>query len=225
MKTVRLIEVFNFTWQGEARDSGKKMLLLRFKRCNRVFNENSCEFCDTKIKMKISQESEYPINDLQLMIEENNLAVLISGGEPTFDLNLHGTVNIINNTKSYLYNVETNGYQLPELISQVNKNKNVRYVLSPKLFSYEDVTFYKDLIEKVKDNEKVDIKLVYQGSVFNDNFLDYLTEIKFDNNRIWLMPEGTTREDLLHNAPKVFDAAEKYKTNFSSREHIVYQFT
>ena len=38
------------------------------------------------------------------------------------------------------------------------------------------------------------------------------------------MPEGKTREELINNSPKVFDVAEKYKTNFSSRDHIIYGF-
>ena len=59
---------------------------------------------------------------------------------------------------------------------------------------------------------------------FNNRFLDFLTEIKFNNNRIFLMPEGKTREELINNSPKVFDVAEKYKTNFSSRDHIIYGF-
>ena len=48
--------------------------------------------------------------------------------------------------------------------------------------------------------------------------------INFDNHRIFLMPEGTTKEEILAHAPIVFDAAEKYKVNFTSRDHIIYNF-
>ena len=219
MRTVRLIENFNFTWQAEGPDSGKKMLLLRFKRCNR-----SCIWCDTNVKMKMVQEAEYSIQDIQSMVEENNLGVMITGGEPTFGLNLSGTIDIINNTKSYLYNVETNGIQLPELISAVHKYKNIKYILSPKLFNKTDLEFYVDLTKKIKDNDKVFIKLVYEGSYENSGFLNFLQQENFDNNRIWLMPQGKTRDEIIKNSPKVFDAAEKYKTNFSSREHIIFDF-
>ena len=94
MKTVRLIEFFNWTWQGEAEDSGKKMLLLRFKHCNRAHGYleknglTACHFCDTLVKMNVIQEAEYSIKDIQTAIEANNLAVMISGGEPGFGLNL-----------------------------------------------------------------------------------------------------------------------------------------
>jgi len=42
--------------------------------------------------------------------------------------------------------------------------------------------------------------------------------------RVWLMPKGTTRSDLITNAGPVFDACEKYNFNFSSRSHIMFGF-
>ena len=230
MNTVRLIECMNYTWQAECEDAGKKMLLLRFKYCNRAHGYleknklTACLFCDTLIKMNIGVEAEYLITDLQNMIAENDLGVLISGGEPSFGNNLLSTLDIVNLTNSYLYNIETNGCSLEKLIDGIDKDKNVKYMLSPKIFNKNDYNFYVELVNKIKDNDKVKIKLVYEGSEYNIKFLDFLTKIKFDTNRIWLMAEGKTRDELINNAPKVFDAAEKYKTNFSSREHIIYGF-
>ncbi len=51
---VRAIEVF-ITYQGEGPDSGQRMLLVRYKRCNR-----NCPWCDTEVKMRISHEFEIP---------------------------------------------------------------------------------------------------------------------------------------------------------------------
>ena len=45
-----------------------------------------------------------------------------------------------------------------------------------------------------------------------------------NSEKVWIMPEGTTREKLIENAPKVFDICEKYNFNFSSRTHILYGF-
>jgi len=232
MKTVRLIEFFNWTWQGEGEDSGKKMLLLRFKHCNRAHGYlvknglKACRYCDTLTKMSVVQEAEYAIKDIQTAIEENNLAVMISGGEPGFGINLQSTIDIVNLTKSYLYNIETNGCDLEKLIDGIHKQKNVKFMLSPKLFTEDDFNYYADLLDKVKDNDKVKIKLVYE----EDNpliikFLLYLQKINFDNNKLWLMPEGKNMVELIKNSPCVFDASEKYKANFSSRNHIVYNFT
>jgi len=220
MKTVRLIECFNFTWQGEGPDSGKKMLLLRFKRCNR-----NCKWCDTKVKMRMVEEAEYPINDLQKMIEDNNLGVMVTGGEPTFGNNLPGAINIINGTKAHIYNVETNGLQLEELIKNVNPSRNIKYILSPKVFTSNDKDFYIDLVSKVKDNSNVFIKLVYESdSPLLEIFIMESLKLGFNSNRIWLMPQGTTRDELIKNSPCVFDACERHRINFSSRNHVMYEF-
>ena len=45
-----------------------------------------------------------------------------------------------------------------------------------------------------------------------------------EQQRVWLMPEGATKEELLHNAPDTLDACEKYLMNFSSRQHVIYGF-
>lgn len=223
MRNIRIIESF-VSWQGESNDTGKRMLILRFKRCNR----NNCGFgtigCDTQVKMRTSVEYEMSLMKIQETVDQEKCNILITGGEPTFGQNLSSTVDTINNIKCRLFNIETNGYELLNLIEKVNKNKNVKYMLSPKLFSEEDMTFYIDLANKVKDIETVHIKLVYENREDVHKFLDYLQEIDFPNNRIWLMPEGTSRESIMEHAPVVFDAAEKYKVNFSSREHIIYGF-
>jgi organic radical activating enzyme len=176
--------------------------------------------------MKISSEAEYSINDIQNMVSENNLNVMITGGECTYGNNLIATMTLLNEIEAREFEIETNGFNLLKLIEGVKKsNKNITYVLSPKLFLKEDFIFYTDLIIKIKDNEKVIIKLVTENRKEIIEFLDYLKEIKFDSNRLWLMPEGITKDELIKNSPFVFDMCEKYSANFSSRDHVIYNFT
>jgi organic radical activating enzyme len=207
------------------------MLLVRFKHCNRSDKKEEggmnkpCPYCDTAVIMRISQESDYGIFDLQREIDIDKLVgLLITGGEPGFGINLNKTLLMLNSIDYKISNVETNGCNLLKLIDNVDKTKNVIYSMSPKLFSDEDIDFYFDLTAKIKENKNVYIKLVYQGTEINNKFLDYLKEIDFPNERIYLMPEGKDRDELIKNSEIVFDACEKYKTQFSSREHIIYKF-
>ena len=57
-------------------------------------------------------------------------------------------VSIIQNMLNYLYK---NSFLLPP-------NKNITYVLSPKLFNDADMKFYKNLVTNIKYNNKVIIK-------------------------------------------------------------------
>lgn len=218
MKSVRLIENF-MSFQGEGPDIGKKMLFLRFKRCNR-----NCNFCDTQVKMRVQNEFETTFRNIQELVDEYDTNICITGGEPTYNLNLNQTIDLVNNIKCNLFNIETNGCQLVSLIEKVNKNKNIKYILSPKLFNQDDFIFYKFLTEEIKDNSKVYLKIVIEDRKEIYEYLDYLKEINFNTHRIFLMPEGKTRDELLSHSPLVFDLAEKYKCNFSSREHVIYEF-
>ena len=229
IKSVRLIENF-LSWQGEGPDTGKLMLILRFKRCNRC-----CPWCDTQVKMRISNEAEYPLRDIQTIVDEHNCGLMITGGEPTFGHNFNQTVSLINEINAPFYNVETNGFDLLKLIGKVHPDKNVRFMLSPKIFTVskvgdekdDDFYFYVGLTKKVIKNDNVFIKLACEDRPLVHDYLNFLKEIKFPNLRVFLMPQGKTREELLSkpNAAIVTDLAEKYDFCISGRMHIVSDFT
>lgn len=226
MNSLNVIEAIT-TWQAEGPDCGNRMLLLRFKHCNRS-KENggkgNCPFCDTLIKMNCEQEMKLSIKQIQKIVDKENLGIMITGGEPTFSTNLKQTGELINKVECRLFNIETNGYKLIELISMVNPEKNVHYIFSPKIFISDELKEIIKIVKTIKDNPCVFIKLVYEQRDLLIKFLDYLQLIKFPNYRVYLMAEGNTRDALFDHAPLVFDVAEKYKFNFSSREHIIYNF-
>jgi hypothetical protein len=56
-------------------------------------------------------------------------------------------------------------------------------------------------------------------------FLDYLKEKNYEIcSRTYLMPEGKDFQELYNNSMVVFDLAEKYSFNFSSRNHLIFGF-
>jgi organic radical activating enzyme len=215
--TVKGIECIN-TFQGEGPDVGKRMLLFRFKYCNKV-----CPWCDTVVKMRVQQEAEYKIRDLQEIVSREKVGLLITGGEPTLDRHFEETVALLKYLKYSVANVETNGYDLIDLIDKVGQLENIHYIYSPKIFKVSDLEAEIERTEKLKKYENVYIKLVYEDREFIDLYIGFLQELNI-NNRIYLMPEGTIRDDLIKNSPRVFDMAEKYKFNFSTRSHIIYGF-
>ncbi len=219
MEKVNLIECIS-TWQGEGPDNGKRMLLLRFKHCNR-----KCPYCDTLVKMRIQHEFEMSMYDIKEIMITNNAGIMITGGEPTFDPHFDDTVKILTSLPYSYANVETNGFKLQELIEKVpyEQNPNIKFIYSPKIFNIDDYDREIKTITNTIHDYRVIIKLVYENNKFINQFLDDLYEINLEE-RIFLMPKGVTREELLRNAPEVFDKAEYYKCNFSSRTHIMYDF-
>lgn len=217
---VQLIECIT-TWQGEGPDTGKRFLLTRFKTCNK-----KCRWCDTYVKMRAFEEADYTLEKLQNVINTQKLGLMITGGEPTFHHNYEQTQIMLNELEYPIANVETNGYGLEPLIKTIDPKKNVKYIYSPKIFNHEDLDKEKYNTHTLVGYENVYFKIVYEPNELIEDYLTFISEFHepIFNQRVYLMPEGITRADLLRNAPKVFDAAEKYKCCFSSRTHIMYEF-
>jgi len=216
---VKLIECLT-TWQGEGPDTGKRMLLCRFKYCNK-----RCTWCDTLVKMRAQQEAEFSIEQLQAILTKENCGLMITGGEPTITKHFNSARDMLFQLHYPFANVETNGCRLLDLMKITPKEKPVTFVYSPKIFSEADFDEACNLSQKVLDDKRVVIKLVYEKRD-DDMIEDYMKFLKdnFDTNRVYLMPEGTTRVDLLRNSSETFDKAEKYMFGFSSRQHVIYEF-
>jgi 7-carboxy-7-deazaguanine synthase len=226
-KSVKLIENF-VSFQGEGINGGRRCIILRFKKCNR----NNCLWCDTAVKMRISQEGLYSLDSIQEDLYKNSAILMVTGGEPTFDPHFDQTVMLLNDLIYPLANVETNGYRLPELISKVNPEKPINYIFSPKIFNEDDYDFAIKRTKELTFNPNVFFKIVYEdNSLINDYLTELSTILSVQSNdqfslskRVWIMPEGTTREKLIENSGKVFEICEKYNFSFSSRNHIIYGF-
>ena len=217
---VRLIENF-VSWQGEGPDSGQTMIILRFKTCNL-----KCPWCDTSVKMRISAEAPYKISDIQDTVNENRSGLLITGGEPTVPKHFDETVALLNQLDYPVANVESNGYQLKKLIQETDPAKNVHFMYSPKFFSPEDLENQTKVTLDLLPHQNLFIKVVYENKPLVIDYLEWLSsKITLEQaNKVWLMPEGTTRVNLIKNSEEVFNACEKYKFNFSSRSHIIFGF-
>jgi organic radical activating enzyme len=220
MKEVKLIENF-VSWQGEGPDSGQAMIILRFKTCNL-----KCSWCDTSVKMRISAEAPHKLDDIQESIYINRAGILVTGGEPTVPKHIDEAEALLNTLDYPIANVESNGYQLEKLINRTDSSKNVHFIYSPKFFTPKELESQMILTRNLLPYPNLYIKVVYEDNPIVQKYLDWLsTHIKLRQSRkVWLMPEGVTRPDLIKNAEKVFDACEKYKFNFSSRSHIIHGF-
>jgi len=215
---VKLIECIT-TWQGEGPDSGNYMLLARFKKC-----QLSCSYCDTKVRMRNSVNGIFKFNDLQKAIDRIAGGLLITGGEPTLYNN--DVANMLINLHYSIANVETNGYKLGELALQIPRDLNVKFIHSPKI----DIKNQYDPIEDyILNDERIYIKLVIDKfdlaiDSLNQQFLLKLIIAGFPTHKIYLMPKGISFNELRGNSAVVFDIAEKYKCNISSRLHLIYNF-
>ncbi len=228
---VKLIENFR-TFQGEGPDAGRAMLLLRFKYCDKA-----CSFCDTRVKMRISEEGEYSLSSIQMQLDSNRLGLMITGGEPTFEQHYSETMLLLTQLNYTVANVETNGCQLEKLLKERDWTKTpVKFIYSPKIFDERTLYHATLLTNIVLDHPNVFIKIPF---VDNDHVIKYCDWIakeraereNFDiatmrslNHKIWLQPIGSELMEQEESSARVMDACEKYSFNFSGRLHIMYNF-
>lgn len=229
---LKFIEVIN-TYQGEGPDSGRQMLLLRFKECDRVVNKKTCPWCDTVVKMRVIEAGSYTLREVNKLVWKTK-GIMITGGEPLFKPNYQSTLDILYHCDFDIVNIETNGCTLVDFIAHLEENllfkqkietNKIKIIYSPKIFNEEDYG-----IELVRTSHIISKRMVFIKLVIGKESRlveDYLNEVKDMNprkNQIWLMPEGTTRNDLIVHSGKVMDLCEEYECNFSSRNHIIYEF-
>lgn len=211
------------TFQGEGPDTGKRMLLTRFKNCNK-----SCSWCDTKDKIANYDTQEYTIGHLQKLMQEHNAGLMITGGEPTMaGEQLRSTTLMLTKMFFPIANVETNGFHLRELMQMVDPittSKNIKYIYSPKIFSNIDYENEIKNIELFCKNPRVYYKVVYdEENPYMEKLFSLLCNSQV-SDRVFIMPKGITRKELISNIPNVFKICRTYKFNFSSRSHIVFDF-
>ena len=183
--------------------------------------------CDTSVKMRISMEAEYKMKDIQKIIHTTKSGIMITGGEPTVPKHFDEALALLNHLDYPIANVESNGFQLKELINQAPKSKLIHYMYSPKIFGRKDVDKAISLTEKLLDYDNVYFKIVYEENFAVKDYCVWLSKQIQERDwghRVWLMPEGSTRADLIKNSSIVFDAAERLNFNFSSRNHLIFGF-
>jgi len=242
------------TYQGEGPNCGKKMVLTRFKRCNK-----SCPFCDTQKMMKNLEPKLYSLKDVSLLLKTSpNL--MITGGEPTLDVR-----HVINSdTKEYtptqleltqlmayylnyqFLDIETNGYNIIQLLRNLTHfdypaKGDINISWSPK---FVDTNDYNANIETLKQILNVEKGYLVHGSeykrmirpiikiVISDDLEEYKSFIynailtyKFDPYRVYLMPKGTTIDEINDSMKDVLKVASDLGCNISSRLHIIHNFS
>ena len=163
---------------------------------------------------------------------------MITGGGPTIHPELLQELCIIGKKYNHIITIETEGSEFVQTVADCIS-------LSPKLsnstpkpgtwmdYANREVTEKdKRLHEKWRCNYEAMEQLIYNHpdyqlkpviSSWNDlQELDYIQdELDIPNNKVWLMPEGLTPEQLKERRVWLMDICQKQGYNYSDRLHII----
>lgn len=224
--SLSVAEVFYDTIQGEGPTAGCPAIFLRLRGCTQ-----NCTFCDSKELWK-ENGSRISISLLLDMFELAGLFqrlrekthLVITGGSPLlqqfmvveFIEKLRQRMKgqsciievenemVIEPTPSMMYYVNF-WNNSPKLTSSGNKiNELHRKALFPLMNQFAGC--YKFVISCEEDIQEVE---------------HYINQGYLPKDRVWLMPEGATREEIFAKQQKVVEHAVRLGVNFSNRQHII----
>ncbi len=209
LETKLLVNEIFYSIQGEGPSVGKPAVFLRLGGCNL-----KCSWCDSKYTWdpKISDNKAMKLDQVIKKIRSFPCKhLVITGGEPL--LQQDKIKELLKKLKGYTAEIETNGsipLKISTFIEQIN--------CSPKLSNSGNAPYPL----KIKpDNKKAIYKFVVEDKKDLSEINTYIKINKIPKNKVFLMPEGTTRAKILEGSKWLIEICKKEGYNFSPRLHIM----
>ena len=225
--------------QGEGKYMGIPHILIRVTGC-RLRCQFADSFCDTPYASWKPEGGKFTLNDIVKVYEDNPQIkhTMITGGGPTLYGKLLQELCKIGRLYNHIITIETEGSEFVQTLAD-----NIS--LSPKLsnstpvpgtwmpFANREVTEAdKRKHEKWRCNYDAMKQLIdnhpdYQLKPVISN-LKELAEVKdlqkildIPNDKVWLMPEGLTEEELKKRRVWLMELCTELGYNFADRLHII----
>lgn len=205
---ILLNEIFE-SMQGEGPNIGRPSVFVRLGGCNLT-----CTWCDSKFTWEptIADNKVAKLSEVIDQIKSYSAKhLVITGGEPL--LQQDKIRMILEALPEHTAELETNGSQacnITDLFEQIN--------CSPKLKNSGN----KPYSLMIKPSEKrVIYKFVVQSPSDLEEIQNYVAENEIPSQKVYLMPEGQTRAQLLSRNAWVQKVCVDLGFNFTPRLHIM----
>ena len=220
MVSVKISEIFE-SIQGEGTNAGKEVIFLRTAECNL-----KCTWCDTKYTWDWKNYSyakevkEITIKDVKQILEKSSIRhLVITGGEPLMQQN--DLAELVTFLKPEFYvEVETNGTILPNnalttLVDQWNVSPKTKNSGNP-----EELCEERECYVFFSKQKNCYFKYVVEGSSDLTEIKKLISKYELDKNKVLLMPQATTKSEIISREKIVSKMAKESKLSYSPRMHV-----
>lgn len=205
--TCVLNEIF-YSIQGEGLNAGKPAIFVRFGNCNL-----KCTWCDTKYTWHpdVRDNKEASLEQVFAGIRKYPECqhLVITGGEPMLQQPVISAIR--KEFPAYYIEVETNGSQAVQCFDDVDL-----FTVSYKTSNSGNAPY-----ELKTKNEKCVYKFVVCGEGDFEEIEDVIRRYELPAEKIFLMPEGTTREEILKKSDLIAEYCKQRGYQFTTRLHIL----
>ena len=209
--------------QGEGQSIGIPSVFCRLSLCNLA-----CSWCDTKYTW--DWENHDPKKEIvrlaaQLVADKisgmNTKNVVITGGEPLMQQDGLAELTVLLKSRKHTIEIETNGTYVPNSIIKENVD---RWNVSPKLANSEQANslrIVKDSLKWFSTQPGAVFKFVVESPDDLDEVTDIVDSVGVQNERVILMPKGTSKTEIESRTPWIVDQCIDRGYRFSSRLHVL----
>jgi 7-carboxy-7-deazaguanine synthase len=206
--------------QGEGNLLGKKMLLFRVAGC-----DVRCVDCDTPYSWNPENSISYSFEKMRdkiyaIYIETHFDFIMLTGGAPSLYMDFIN--RLCANLSNFKFQIEDAGNRVWK--GDIKHLDNVYFSFSPKIGALQCQTNIVDwgvfnclpvnwICKIVVDRNQWETNL--------ENIKYFQERYNIPNSKIYLMPKGTEREEIIEQSQFIMEQCFKYNYNFSPRLHIL----
>ena len=218
---MRVNEIF-YSLQGEGFLAGAPSVFIRLAGC-----PLRCRWCDTKYALDQTAGAHYSIDKIVETVQQaRSKFVVITGGEPMISQDLPQLVQKLKASEKYI-TIETAGIAfIPALPCDLMS-------ISPKLSNstpndlklaatHEDSRLDIAVLRELIDNYKYQLKFVVDSEADIPEIQHTMEQIgNIDLEKVMLMPQAATRDELLAKSPMVADLCKHTGFAFCQRLQVL----
>lgn len=228
---LRVSEIFGPTLQGEGNSQGRPVMFLRLGLCNL-----DCSWCDTpytwdwtgkngKVYDKDKELMWLSVNEItewasDIRSNNNVTRMVITGGEPLIQQKRLAVLVEALTGHGITVEIETNGTISPN----ETLRHHARFNVSPKLSSSgvaADKALDLEVLSDFVNLDRASFKFVIADDTDLADMRTLIERLGVEPSRVFVMPEGITREAILSRLPWLFDKAATNGWNLSPRLHVL----
>ena len=217
-----------YTLQGEGSSMGYPVMFLRLHICNL-----RCVWCDAYYTWD-PRSKEFWTESFEKSIEEtaNELTeewnsncknkdtrkrLVITGGEPL--IQKRQIDYLMQELDGWHIEIETNGTIMPT----ANQIMNCRFNCSPKLENSDNsksARIKPDVIKVLADSDTQFKFVAMNENDLNEIVRDYIKPFKISPEKILIMPQGVTTEEVNENAKRLVEDVKRHGFRMMTRLHV-----